>query len=224
MKRVVIYTEGPSEFNLIAAVLKRFHKLKTLKQESDRWFLERKVDDLVDLQLELRCGYADSNQVSSDITSFINEDEAEKMRGYVSDLVDNDTTVLFIIDADIDIETRREEVRKVHQTKYFDVDSKLFLWPDDRTSNQEFEHLLPDIANIPEVFACWNGLETCINDIPNEYLGTTEQRAKVLRKHGYYSYNDFVRREKEFEGWNFAHPRLQNLIHFLNRHINNETP
>ncbi len=215
MSGIYIYTEGIAD-------------VKFLKD-----FIEYNFFNKEDLQkLDTKNREFKNDQYKFSIKSIDGIGNLEKIINSVKEKSDAGMEILFIFDADRDINNggfsvRKEEVEKILQT-YSIENYEIFLFPNNENDG-DLEDLLSSIINAKNngIFECWDGYENCLSNKEGNYtlparktkvyaylealLGKTNDSKKLIKEEN--------RNYKNEDHWTLNHKKAEPLKIFLEKYF-----
>jgi len=226
MKKIDIWVEGIADQKFLADILNKWFILKGSWNEKDKLF------DCISDQIHVKV--RDSREKSNaggGVSKFISDDGWNKIKSLFQNNNINSVKNLIILDADNSFDGRKNEVVQTVKDENFNVDSDLFLLPN-QSENGDLETLLERIIN-PEhktIFECWNAYEDCLRKSPGKTYTTPARKTKI------YAYLEALlgetksekdkikEREREYYNpnhWQLDHSKepLKPLHEFLKQHL-----
>ncbi len=220
MVKVDIWTEGPADQNFLKDVLSVWFGLVFSKSKINKSEVFEGKNEATQIGVRIRA--------VDTVSAFISATEWHKKSQDFGDNITNGIKNLIVADADEDFAQRKNEIENTVTGVQFDVESDLFLWPENqpRQDKGDLERLLVQIVK-PEhraILDCFDSYENCLRNAPDNNYNTPNRKAKI------FSYSEAISgdgNERKRDYTNAAHWELdgdyrplQPLRIFLERHLN----
>jgi hypothetical protein len=212
MVAVDIWVGGIADQKFLADVMKSW-----LGFTFDKKF--KYIDESLKIAIQIRKGEGLSNFNSEkgwgNIKPFFEENNLKRVKN------------LIVADADVDFVARKNEIGATVQGVGFDVETDLFLWPDNQAHPEkgDLERLLAQIVHPDHkvVLNCFENYENCLRGISGKSYAIPNRKAQM------YAYTEALGAPKKEHERDYTNPKhwditptsfpLNHLYHFLTVHL-----
>ncbi|MFN0013021.1 MAG: DUF3226 domain-containing protein [Saprospiraceae bacterium] len=215
-----IWTEGPADQNFLKDVLSVWFGLVFSKSKIGGSEVFEGKNEAAQIGVRIR--------TVGTVSAFISATEWHKKFQDFGDNNTNGIKNLIVADADEDFAQRKNEILNTVTGVQFNVESDLFLWPENQPRNDkgDLEWLLVQIVK-PEhqvILDCFDAYEQCLRRAPGKNYSTPNRKAKI------FSYSEALsgdgnERKRDYSntdhwGLDGDSEPLQPLKFFLKKHLN----
>lgn len=174
MVAVDIWVEGIADQKFLADVLKVWFGLA--KNDKFECF-----DEAHNLFIRIRPSVGVNK--SGGVSKFVSENGWKGIKPFFEEMNAAGGKNLIIADADEDFSARKKDIHRTVKSAGFDVESDLFLWPNNQPNETkgDLELLLEQIAhpNHHTIFECFDGYTECLDKAAKGYF-TPVRKAKIF--------------------------------------------